>query len=520
MSDLGALLAEARRAFTAGDLNTALQKSNAALAIAPRDVNALYLVATVKRAAGAPEEALAAYDAALAAAPQAAPIQLSRAGLLHELGRNEEALAGYDKAAVLGMQHPGLQFGRGAALFSLDRFGPALAAFDACIAMDPGDADAHYNRARSLQALDRLDDALAAYNIALTLKPNDADALQNRAVLLQWLNRPEDSLRDFDAALAQRPDDGPTLYSKGIALLAFGDYKRGWPLHEIRRRPGVLPSMRNHARGEPEWHGERLGGALRIWPEQGIGDEVLFARLTLMARQRTDKIILQCAPRLAPLFARSFADIEIRADDSVTPPPAAQIAAGSLGFALDIAASYLDGSPYLKADQTRRDAIRARYEALAEGRPIVGIAWISKNPLIGKHKSTSLHDWRALLARDYFFVNLQYGDVAEEIAAAERELGHVIYSDPEIDQLADIDGFAGQIAALDRIVSVSNTTVHLAGALGVPCVVLVPPAQGLLWYWGASGERTPWYDSVRIVRRAQREGWADHVAKAATHVCL
>jgi hypothetical protein len=57
--------------------------------------------------------------------------------------------------------------------------------------------------------------------------------------------------------------------------------------------------------------------------------------------------------------------------------------------------------------------------------------------------------------------------------------------------------------------------VHLAGALGVPCTVLAPPAQGLLWYWGATGERTPWYESVRVVRRSANEDWAAQVARAA-----
>ena len=58
-------------------------------------------------------------------------------------------------------------------------------------------------------------------------------------------------------------------------------------------------------------------------------------------------------------------------------------------------------------------------------------------------------------------------------------------------------------------------TVHVAGALGTACIALVPPAQGLLWYWGVTGEATPWYESVRLVRRAPEEGWAGQVARAA-----
>ena len=68
---------------------------------------------------------------------------------------------------------------------------------------------------------------------------------------------------------------------------------------------------------------------------------------------------------------------------------------------------------------------------------------------------------------------------------------------------------------MDVVVSISNTTVHVAGALGTPCIALLPPAQGLLWYWGVTGAATPWYESVRLVRRAPEEAWAEQVARAA-----
>ena len=516
---LSALLATAHGAWTRSDLVAAEAALKQALAVSPFNVNALRLMAEVKRSGGDYPGALSCYDAAIAAAPNAGLIHLARAALLLSMARHGEALAGYERARALGLQHSAADYGRGAALFALGQFEPALQAFNRCAKADPASADAHYNRARCLQALDRLDEALAAYDQTLAIEPRSADALNNRAVVLHWMGRKTAALADFDAALALRADDGPIGYSKGVALLSFGGYRDGWALHELRHRTGVLPTMRNDERGEPLWRGERLSGPLRIWAEQGIGDEVLFARLVSKARVRTDHVILECSPRLAPLFVRSFEGVSVQASNPHAPPAAAQIAAGSLGFALNICADDLNqGAPYLKADPATRDAVRARYQGLARGRPITGIAWISKNPHLGAHKSSALSAWRALLSQDHFFVNLQYGDVAQEIAAVERDLGCSIYTDPAIDQLADIDAFAAQVAALDQIVSVSNTTVHLAGALGATSLVLAPPAQGLLWYWGVSGERTPWYASVRIVRRSSNESWADQVAKAAARL--
>jgi hypothetical protein len=66
------------------------------------------------------------------------------------------------------------------------------------------------------------------------------------------------------------------------------------------------------------------------------------------------------------------------------------------------------------------------------------------------------------------FVSLQYGDCATEIADANREFGTTIIHDPSVNPLKDMAAFAAQTAAMDLVVSVSNTTVHTAAAAGRP----------------------------------------------------
>jgi hypothetical protein len=61
-----------------------------------------------------------------------------------------------------------------------------------------------------------------------------------------------------------------------------------------------------------------------------------------------------------------------------------------------------------------------------------------------------------------------------------------LISDPKIDQLVDLDGFAAQIAALDTIVSISNTTIDMAGMLGVPTLHIRDDKGSAIW--PASGQ--------------------------------
>jgi tetratricopeptide (TPR) repeat protein len=532
-------LARAMQMLRDGDAAGAARLAEGVLAVVPEDVNALHLLAGALRLAGERDKALAYFERACAAAPSAAPIHFNRANLLAELGRCEEAVLGYDAALALRADHGETHLNRARALGALQRWREALDAFERAAALGQGaaaarerggaliglgrfeealgcyaarDADGAYNRARCLQELGRLDEALAAYDAAALIDTVRADIAKNRGVVLYWLGRADEALASLDAALARAPGDGEILHTKAVALLGAHDFARGWPLHEQRRAAGL--AMRDHARGEPEWRGERLAGVLRIWAEQGIGDEVLFARFAPLALLRADAVALECAERLVPLFARAFPGLTVRSIEAAAPADA-QIAIGSLPLALNAGLPELNaGAAYLVADQTAKRAIRARYEQLARGRPIVGIAWKSQ-ARFGAHKSSNLADWGALLAKDCLFVDLQYGEHAAELEAARMRFSRDIHVDAAIDQMRDLDAFAAQIAALDCVVTVSNTTAHLAGALGVPALVLVPPAQGLLWYWGARGETTPWYASVRLVRRGQDQTWADQLATAA-----
>lgn len=374
------------------------------------------------------------------------------------------------------------------------------------------------NRGVALFKLDRLDEAEASLAEAARLRPDHPGTLSNLGLTLFGLGRPEAAIAAFDRALALDNDADPAAaaslrYNRGMAFLARGAFADGWEGLEARWAAGMVnsPMLDN---GEPQWRGARVDGVLRIWPEQGIGDQILFARLAPLARERTARVMLGCDARLAPLFARSFPNIEVTANEQ--PPAAAQCAIGSLGAVMGAKREHLGGgAAFLRADARAVEDTRARYAAMAGGRPIVGIAWASAVPGRGEWKTASLSSWRPLLERDYFFVSLQYGDGQANIAAARAAFGVDIYADASIDQLQDLDAFAAQVAALDHVLSVSNTTVHMAGALGVDCIVMPPPGRGRLWYWSIEGEATPWYRSVRIVRRDLRESRETQVARAA-----
>jgi hypothetical protein len=92
--------------------------------------------------------------------------------------------------------------------------------------------------------------------------------------------------------------------------------------------------------------------------------------------------------------------------------------------------------------------------------------------------------------------------VLEAQAAA---AGAPLLIDRTVNQLTDMDMFAAQIAALDLVITIDNSTAHLAGALRVPVWLLLPFAAD--WRWMQAGEESPWYPSMRLFRQPKLRDW-------------
>lgn len=354
--------------------------------------------------------------------------------------------------------------------------------------------------------------------------PQSALALSNLAVAQQDAGGRDDAaLLWLRRAAAADPQDAETRKMLGLALLRRGDMAEGFAEYAWRRRsPDFSEPRRTFP--YPEWRGEDpTGKRLLLWGEQGVGDEVIYAGMVADLAAAGVDCAVECDPRLVPLFRRSFNGVETTARNPARTPPVLSRPAdfhcslGDVGrWVRPAAADFPARSAYLTADPALTERLRARYVARCPGRRLIGLAWRSKNAEYGRNKSLSLPELAPILTRpDLAFVNLQYGDCREELAAVRRDLGVEIFDDPEIDQLRDIDAFAAQTAAMDAAATTSNTTAHVAGALGVPGVVLLPCGRGCVWYWFDGRDDSPWYPSLRLVRQTAPGEWAGVVARAA-----
>jgi hypothetical protein len=172
---------------------------------------------------------------------------------------------------------------------------------------------------------------------------------------------------------------------------------------------------------------------------------------------------------------------------------------------------------WLTADPAQVHRMRADWENRFPGKRYFGIAWHSHAAINGAAKSIPLeHLLPVLKTPGIAWVCAQYGDGADDLEALARRENLNVIIDRSVNALADLDAAAAQLRALDTFISVSNASVHMAGALGVHTHLLL--GKRPIWHWFTEGDRSPWYRDVTIWRQPRLDSWEEPIAALAARL--
>jgi tetratricopeptide (TPR) repeat protein len=495
-------------AYQEGSFETAATMIRQAIAINSSGTSYYANLGTVLQAQGKLEEAEILYRHALTLKPELAEVHVNLGNVLQARGELGGSVASYERALALRPACAETHNNLGNARQEQGQMDMAISCYERALFIKPDYAEAYYNLGKVCRDLGKLDDAVTHYQEALTIEPGYAEAYYNLGNVLREQGKLEDALAHYEKALVLRPNYEKAGFAEALAQLLQGNFTTGW--HNFERRwQSTDHDTPKRAYQEPSWSGEKLSsGSLFVWGEQGIGDEIMFAGLIPDVTRTGNLCILDCNARLKPLFTRSFPGVKVVSGCGPGIHPelriASQLPIGSLPglFRTTASAFAATTSPYLIANPTARKRLRARY---ADGRRLVGLAWYTKNSKTGRFRSIDLSLLVPLFTRpDIRWVSLQYGDsgMLENRAAT---AGAPILIDRAVDQLSNLDIFAAQIASMDLVITIDNSTAHLAGALGVPVWVLLPFAPD--WRWLLDCEDCPWYPTMRLFRQSEPGSW-------------
>ena len=388
--------------------------------------------------------------------------------------------------------------------------------YERAVLLDPFFTVCRLNLADALLKQNEIEKALELCIASISLAPGERRAYLGRYVSLSRRGDAEGAYDAFCRADTLLPEDGDLCMNAASLRLSRGDFKRGWSLYERRwvsaANSGMASAFKELRQTRPQFRGDAgtFNKRVLVWAEQGVGDEVMFGGLLREFRGLCGEMLLQVDRRLKGLFERSLPGVKVYARDEKVSEDLydQQIPMGSLGLWLRPSRESFEGKGgrYLAAKAGLGARLRAELGVKAEER-LIGLSWRSESPETGSARSLALKELVVALSgrAGVRFVNLQYGEVREEIEALRRESGINVLSHGSIDNREDLEGLAGLIEGCDLVVSVGNATAHLSGALGQSTWVLLPCVAG--WRWLHEGGTCPWYQSVRLYRQSEPGVW-------------
>jgi len=532
------------RLLQSGDALAALQAAAGIAASDPDNARAHLAAGIALRALGRFEPAREALERAARLAPQdfAPAYEL---GVLHEFARRDpQALEQFERAAALRPAFAPPLFAAGLAAYRLGDWARAARHFSGVLAIEPRNLEALVNLAQSRAEESRHEEAREILERAIAAHPDAAIPRYAMGWLSRRLGRRDEAARRYEQALARDPRHLDALLALGRDLVSRGDYSRAAELYA--RAAAVAPAdpdlplyiaqtLLLLGRWNEAWRwyarrdsriafeaAERAAGRryavpslqelrgrdVRVVAEQGLGDNLFFARFAARLRSAASSVSFAGDARLRSILERT------RAFDRIDESPAegeVRILVADLPRVVaqdeDVFVPSLSAAP----DAAREAAVCARL-ARAGPRPWVAVTWRSGTPRERSRQALSksvppAELFAALAAVAGTVFALQRGASAEELESASQALGRPVHDlareseEPE-DALA-------VVALVDRYVGVSSTNMHLAALAGRTAEVLVPfPPE---WRWRAEGE-SPWFPGFRVLRQSRDGDWSHALA--------
>jgi Tfp pilus assembly protein PilF len=507
-----AVLQRAQTFRQAGRLRDAEACFRQALDAEPGNVSVMNDLAIVLGQQGKLDLAINVLSAAHKLEPTYLPVLKNLGLAFTKKNDNENAVAVYVHASRIYPSEAEVLDCLGVALAKLKRFEEAAAAFIRAAAANPESSGIKCRLARTWNQLNDIEPAAALMRDVLEKDPENGDAWAELGVAYRQMNRLEDAIEAFDRALAIRPENFDAIGSRALALLAQGDFRRGWREYEFRWKS---PSFEDVARTfkMPRWNGaEDLSGRrILLFGEQGVGDIVQFARYVPMLADRGATVYLECQADLHVLLrsVRGLSKLTVKgaarpACDFESPTMSLPLAFGTTVETIPADVPYIAPPPELAEEWAER--LRS-YHCTKK----IGIVWAGNAKHTNdRRRSTALALWAPLgEVGGATFFSMQKGPPAAQWASPPGGM-RLVHLTAGLSHFADA---AAMISQLDLVITVDTAVAHIAGAMGKPVWNLIAFSPDFRWM--LDRQDTPWYPTMRLFRQPSPGNWGAVMESAA-----
>jgi tetratricopeptide (TPR) repeat protein len=338
------------------------------------------------------------------------------------------------------------------------------------------------------------------------------------ANIMQDLGREEDAAEAYLEGMHVTGAKNQVAKAYGVFKMRGGEFAEGAKHYAERFEEGMRQQV-PYSSSSPENMSELK--QMFLVGEQGVGDQLALLNLLRLAPIDLDKVDVSYIGDKR--FVRALADNDygvtfIERDAFLAEGREMNLRemvyVGDLARYIDVNDRAAHQGAWFRPDPARTAHLRDKYLRQAKGQPVHGVAWTS-GAMLGHLRSVPLIELLKPVPQGALVVNLQYGDHARDIAEAKKARPDLTFlTDGEVDQMKDLAGFFAQIMAIDRIITIDNTTAHACGALGHKDThVMIPAGSECMWYWGLKGSPDPWYGNLNLYRQEKLRQWEQPLSK-------
>ena len=305
-------------------------------------------------------------------------------------------------------------------------------------------------------------------------------------------------------------------YREAYAALLFKQqkYSEAWNYYEGRLRLTKFSNKNIYANNIKDflWCGRNIntGDKILVIKEQGIGDEILYGNIYADLFKNFPDAKIESDPKLIELFKKNFPLQKsnffpfgfFSKDTDMLKIFDVVLYAGSLGGIFRQKLSEFSKNNLFFINNKDAKKIKYKLDGINNDYKI-GISWKSfrEKVSISKAKSIKLEDLSSINnLKKISLINIQYGNVGGEITSFNNKHQKKIFSIDNIDIYNDLESLGALLSQLDLFITISNSTAHLAGSLGVETWLITPPNHVSFHYWNQLDDHTPWYTNIKLYK--------------------
>ena len=467
-------------------------------------LNIFYAVAL--RETGSIDKALDIYEKLVSTYPDNLDVIISYGYSLNKVAKYKLAIKIYKKGLRISRDNLLLNYNIGIAYSNIKEYVKSNEFLFFASSKKPSDFGIWITMASNYVNLNDIDNALSCIEKCKKIDPSNYLINYQLAYINSHTGNRKKSIELIKMVLEQDPKNIEANFFLGILYLESEMYTKVMAHYKYR-----LTREKNRFGMFDDFNLQELTkfDDLLIAHEQGIGDQLLFLRLINSLDPKVKSITYITEPRLEKIIKKEYKNINVINEEEYIDNKIKYEKFKKINLASII--NYIDVKKSLS--NLNINLVERKY---SKNKIKIGISWKSNAIKDGIQKSMKLDDLVDILKiENYEIINLQYGEIEDEVKKFEEKYGIKINYDKNIDYSNDFEKLSELINDCDEIITTSNFTVHLAGTLLKETNLLLPKIVGRKWYWCDEEKYSKWYPSVKKYIQEKDGVWDEPIKELA-----